>query len=217
VVNPNVALPNISEVDLADLLMRADQIGLRLELTDEGFVTGYDPGSPAAVSTLVDETSLTEWMECANELGLRLEMTPYGFPIEAAPGVQHQKSLAQIFTSGNPARQGSTCDSIRVMDILIRLPDGFIKRPDLAIFCHEPSEKEGLVHQVPAAVVEITSPGYERKDLEFGPPIYLRNGVLDVLVLDRRSGEVHHWTPTSHTRGISPKEFSLACGCQITV
>lgn len=109
------------------------------------------------------------------------------------------------------------CDCFQAADVDIALPDGTIKRPDVSIWCREPQEQEGFVHAVPEAVVEIVSPGYEDKDLVHGPPIYLRNGVKDIIVFDRAKGEVHHWTPDGHRILSSPTVFELACGCRVTV
>ncbi|RYG26245.1 Uma2 family endonuclease, partial [bacterium] len=92
-----------------------------------------------------------------------------------------------------------------------------VKRPEVSIFCARPPEDEGFVHAVPEAVVEITSPGYEDKDLVHGPPLYLRNGVKDVLVLDRRDGMVHWFAPEGKTTHPTPTDFELSCGCRVTV
>lgn len=109
------------------------------------------------------------------------------------------------------------CECYRAIDVAVRFPDGTVKRPDVAIFCRRPAEEEGFIHSVPEAVVEITSPGYEDKDLESGRLIYLANGVKDVLVLDRRDLQVHHWHPNGYAVSGSPKLFQLSCGCTVTV
>lgn len=92
-----------------------------------------------------------------------------------------------------------------------------VKRPDISIFCVRPPEEDGFIHQVPEAVVEIVSPGYEAKDLLTGPRLYLDQGVQDVLVFDRHSGQVHHFRKDSQKKHKSPKEFVLECGCSVTV
>jgi hypothetical protein len=211
--------PPVDERDLYALMMHGREIGLRLEMTRDAFTTGLDPDAPfAPIGFPIDEEALYAWMEHAHEIGLNVEMSPYGFPFEAAPGVDHQLALQAILASSNhPARGGKQCGCVRISDVFVRLPDGQVKRPDLSIFCAIPAEREGYVHQVPEAVVEITSPRYVEKDLVSGPKTYLANGVKDVLALDRRTSEVHHWTIGKHTIHASPHRLELACGCEITV
>lgn len=152
------------------------------------------------------------------DLGLRLELTDSGITWEAFPSLGHQKTVFRIQTSlSTGQKMTKPCDCFQAADVDIALPDGTIKRPDVSIWCREPQEQEGFVHAVPEAVVEIVSPGYEDKDLVHGPPIYLRNGVKDIIVFDRAKGEVHHWTPDGHRILSSPTVFELACGCRVTV
>ncbi len=166
----------------------------------------------------VDEVALNALFQRADEIGLRLEMTESGFTWEAWPGQRHQEILMEVVMSiqSKEGRPGG-CQCHRVQDVAIRFPDGLVKRPDISIFCARPPEDEGFIHQVPEAVVEITSPGYETKDLVDGPSIYLRNGVRDVLTLDRRTGVVHHWTRTQYRTFPSPTELVLESSCRLTV
>lgn len=73
------------------------------------------------------------------------------------------------------------------------------------------------VTMVPAAVIEVVSAGSERKDLELGPPFYLRHGVPDVVVLDPYTGIVWHHTETGVARHQTPIDIALCCGCLVTV
>ena len=68
-------------------------------------------------------------------------------------------------------------------------------------------------------MIEIISEGYEEKDLgEDGAPFYVSQGVQDVLVLDPRSGEVHHFRPGQPKVVLmSPIEVILQCGCRCSV
>jgi Uma2 family endonuclease len=69
------------------------------------------------------------------------------------------------------------------------------KRPDLSIFCTEPPDSDEALEVLPVAVVEILSPGYEDKDLgPDGAPFYLAHGVVDVVVVDPRTGVVFHFS-----------------------
>jgi Uma2 family endonuclease len=68
---------------------------------------------------------------------------------------------------------------------------------------------------VPEAVVEIVSPGSERKDLEVGPPFYLSQGVVDVVVVDPRTSVVLHYRKSGLSRHLSPVNLTLDCGCTL--
>jgi Uma2 family endonuclease len=153
----------------------------------------------------------------AEEVGLRLEATSDGITWEVLPGLRHQLITAAILQSIEPSNAVVKCECSKVFDLAIRFPSGVAKRPDIAIFCCLPLEEEGFVRMVPEAVIEITSPGYEDKDLISGPPLYLANGVKDVFVLDRRTGEVHRWNQSGHTVNLSPTTFTLLTGCRLTV
>jgi len=69
---------------------------------------------------------------------------------------------------------------------------------------------------VPDAVVEVVSKGYEKKDLEIGPPFYLSQGVKDVVVVNPYDGKVHHHTPAETQTYDSPRLITLQCGCGLT-
>jgi Uma2 family endonuclease len=165
----------------------------------------------------IDDSQLWDLFARAEEIGLRLEMTEAGITWEALPGYRHQRMSVDIASTIRPIKSGSGCGCFWAPDVAIRFRDGQVKRPDISIFCQEPSEEEGFIHSVPTAVIEITSPGYEDKDLVAGPHIYLRNGVQDVLVLNRNSMEVHHWTQTGRRMVLSPQQFELASGCEVTI
>jgi Uma2 family endonuclease len=99
----------------------------------------------------------------------------------------------------------------------VKFPDGSDKRPDISIFCERPSETDTAVTTVPEAVIEILSRGYEKKDLELGPPFYLEQGVKYLLVLDPYESIVRHFSAAGETQYVSPYAFTLACGCEVTV
>lgn len=166
----------------------------------------------------IDEERLWTLFAQAEEIGLRLEMTAGGMTWEAMPGQRHQDLTLSIVNSvRSPEVGGRECGFHRVFDVAVWLRDGTVKQPDVSIFCARPPEDEGFIHSVPEPVIEITSPGYEEKDLIHGPPLYLRNGVKDVLVLDRRDGTVHRFTSEGKSLQPSPTQFELACGCSVTV
>lgn len=99
----------------------------------------------------------------------------------------------------------------------IKFPDGSIKRPDISIFCREPDEEDEAITLVPAAVIEIVSPGYAAKDLEFAPHFYLSQGVKDVLIFDPETLLVLHVQTQGTQRHTSPIKLKLVCGCQVIV
>src|SRR5215210_1597407 len=133
-----------------------------------------------------------------NDGVIRLEITG-GIPTwEAFPGVLQQETVDLIRAtiepspeSGGPDSPGG-CACAHYSDVLIRFKDGSLKRPDVALFCTRPPRRGEAVMIIPEAVVEVVSPGYEYKDLQLNPHFYLSQGVLDVVVVDPRSGVVTH-------------------------
>lgn len=152
----------------------------------------------------------------ADELGIRLEMVN-GLAIwEAQPLYKHQKALERIAQS---IRQtGAACGCVHALDVYVQFPNG-LKRPDISIFCREPSEEEqaSALTLIPEAVIEVVSCGYEAKDLEIGPPFYLSQGVKDVVVFDPSTLLVLHIRHGYAERHISPVDITLQCGCAVTV
>ena len=151
------------------------------------------------------------------ELGLRLERTDVGLVWEAMPGLRHQELAVEIHGAVRPVEGEGRCECYRALDVPVRFPSGIVKRPDLAIFWRRPSQDEGFVLAVPEAVVEITSPDYEEKDLVSRPPLYLANGVKNVVVFHRATDEVHHWTVADSRKLLSPMILALTCGCRLTL
>ena len=154
----------------------------------------------------------------ADELGVRLEIVG-GLPIwEASPVLRHQKAVDRIRSSITPIdEQKIGCGCHHYADVYVGFPDGSLMRPDIAIFCNEPEEEESAIRQIPEAVIEVISKGYEAKDLEIAPRVYLSQGVQDVVVLDPHTLVVLHITKTGATRHISPVALNLECGCQCVV
>jgi len=166
----------------------------------------------------MDEAQLAELFVLGEQLGLKFELTDSGITWETYPGVEHQRLIYGIQTSLDSHKSASgQCGCHHVADVDIVFPDGTVKRPDISIWCEWPKELEGFVHEIPEAVIEVVSPGYEGKDLVQGPPIYLRNGVKDVIVLHRQAGEVHHWNSSGHKVLATATVFDLECGCRVTV
>ncbi len=152
----------------------------------------------------------------AEDLGIKLEVAGK-LPIwEASPLYKHQKAVDRIRDSIT-TREGTTCECIDVADVYVSFPDGSLKRPDISIFCTEPEEEEEAITQVPEAVIEVISKKYEAQDLEISPPIYLANGVLDVIVFNPYTMEVVHFRQDERLTLTSPVEINLACGCSCVV
>lgn len=153
----------------------------------------------------------------ASELGVRLEIVN-GLPIwEAQPPYRHQKHVERIAQGivkpdiGEPG-----CDCIHALDVFIEFPNG-LKRPDISIFCREPTDEEqdSALTLLPEAVIEVVSKGYEAKDLEVGPPFYLSQGVKDILVFDPVTLLVLHVRKERTKRHVSPVGIELECGCRV--
>ena len=89
----------------------------------------------------------------------------------------------------------------------VQFPDGSLKRPDISIFCRQPEEIEEAVKSVPKAVIEVISKNYEMKDLELAPPVYLANGVKDVVVFNPYTNEVLHFRDGEKRGTVSPIEL----------
>jgi len=156
----------------------------------------------------------------AEDLGVRLEIAG-NLPIwEASPLYKHQKEVDRIRDSIRKSEaEENSCDCIDAADIYVQFPDGSLKRPDVSIFCREPSEdeQEEAIKQVPEAVIEVISKNYEAKDLEISPPIYLANGVKDVIVFNPYTKEVVHFRNGEKRELMSPVEIRFECGCRCTV
>ena len=154
----------------------------------------------------------------AEELGIKLEIVN-GLPVwEASPVMRHQMAVDRIRESIKHSETGDkNCDCFHVADIYVQFPDGSLKRPDISIYCKTPSETDEAVKDVPDAVIEIISRGYEKKDLEIGVPFYLANGVKDVVVYNPYTDEVLYFRDGEKREMVSPVEIELECGCRCTV
>jgi Uma2 family endonuclease len=154
----------------------------------------------------------------AEDLGIKLEIAGKLAIWEASPVYKHQKEVDRIRDSIKKAeKDGNVCACIDVADVYVQFPDGSLKRPDISIFCREPEEEEEAIKQVPEAVIEVISKKYEAKDLEISPPIYLANGVKDVVVFNPYTNEVFHFRDGEKREMISPVEINFECGCGCTV
>lgn len=152
----------------------------------------------------------------AEELGIRLEIVA-GLPIwEAAPAFRHQKAVDRIRASIRP-RIGSACECVHIADVYVAFPDGSLKRPDISIFCREPTELDEAITLIPEAVIEVVSKGYEAKDLTIGPSFYLSQGVKDVVVFDPTTLSVLHARRDGSQRLASEVALELECGCSCRV
>lgn len=156
----------------------------------------------------------------AEDLGVKLEIAG-GLAIwEASPIWKHQKAVDRIRDSIEKSEiEGNFCECVDAADIYVSFPDGSLKRPDISIFCREPNEEEEeeAIKQVPEAVIEVISKKYEAKDLEISPPVYLANGVKDVVVFNPYTMEVFHFRNGEKREMTSPVEIELECGCRCII
>jgi Uma2 family endonuclease len=152
------------------------------------------------------------------EGAVRLEITS-GVPTwEASPGSRHQRIIDLIRATIEPMLESDTgCDCVHYSDVDIRFPDGSFKRPDIAIFCNEPPLQDESLTVLPCAVIEIISPGYEYKDTSLNPPFYLSQGLLDVVIVDPRTGMVTYYSQEQVTHLTAPVVLELRCGCRCAI
>jgi len=154
----------------------------------------------------------------ADELGIRLEIVN-GLAIwEAQPLYRHQKHVERIAQGIRRADPEAGCACVHALDVYIQFPNG-LKRPDISIFCREPTEAEQdrPLTLIPEAVIEVVSPDYEAKDLEIGPPFYLSQGVKDIIVFDPRTLLVLHVRHGQAARTVAPQTIELQCGCSVSI
>lgn len=154
----------------------------------------------------------------ADELGIRLEIVG-GLAIwESSPLIKHQRAIDRIRASIRTVTPSTgVCACTHLADVYISFPDGSLKRPDVAIFCEEPTDDDEPIKTIPEAAIEVISKGYEAKDLEIAPRFYLSHGVKDVVVFDPYTLLVLHVRKDGVQRHISPVQIKLECGCHCTV
>lgn len=150
---------------------------------------------------------------------VKLEITGGTRTWRLLPSPRHQKIIDRIRASIRPSRSGASgCGCHHLSDVSLRFPDGSFKRPDIAIFCVEPPDIDESWEQVPEAVVEIISLGYEEKDLSINPLWYLAQGVKDVLVVDPRAQRCLHFSHGQAPTDLAlPQTLELRCGCQLRI
>ena len=136
---------------------------------------------------------------------------------ELIPLLRHQEAIDRIRSSIIPSGSNLACSCYHVSGVGIQFLDGSLRIPDISIFCRRPTEENGLVIAVPAAVIEVISEGFEAKDLKFGPPFYLSRGVKDVIVFDPNTLLVLHIRHDGVERLGSPVDISLECGCRCRI
>lgn len=137
---------------------------------------------------------------------------------EASPSPLHQMLIDDIRAAIRPrAREGlvDDCGCHHLADVYIRLPDTSLVRPDIAIFCEQPPRQREALRIVPQAVIEVVSPGYETKDYEDLPPIYLAAGVQDVVIVDVDREQVTYMHGKAVETHATPHTLDLRCGCRV--
>jgi Uma2 family endonuclease len=154
-------------------------------------------------------------IEAADAAGVKLEITE-GLPTwEFHPLPRHQIVLQAILRSIRLGPNAGGCACFPITDVLIKFPDGSLKRPDLSIFCEAPKELDEAITSVPSATVEVVSADSRKKDLELNPPFYLKHGLLDVLVVEPLTSDITWFTREGQRVLRSPQTVELQCGCVI--
>lgn len=160
---------------------------------------------------------LLEHLMQADEFGVKLEVVQDQFTWEFFPSPLHQGVIRDIDRSVRTEKgNDGGCGCYTLSDAYVKFADGSVKRPDLMIFCTKPPLTREALTVIPEAVVEVLSPGTERKDLDIGPPFYLSQGVKDVLVVNPETGVVHHFRRDRVARYTSPVAIQLEVGCEVT-
>ncbi|MBC7526747.1 MAG: Uma2 family endonuclease [Chthonomonadaceae bacterium] len=133
---------------------------------------------------------------------------------ESSSFILHQSAVQRIIGALHPSNYGTyRCGCLAYADVDIRFPDGSRKRPDISIFCTEPTERESSVTQIPDAVIAIISKDYEAKDRLTGLPFYLSQKIRDIVLFDPYSGESTHYADGVDHLLVSPAAVTLQCGC----
>ena len=162
-------------------------------------------------------SNIDELFMMADEAGVRLEIIG-GLPVwEALPNLRHQETIDRVRRTFRRSESDDGCDCLHYADLHIKFPDGSDKRPDISVFCQRPGETDSAVTGVPEAVIEVLSKGYEKKDLELGPPFYLGQGVKDVIVYDPYSKVTRHFSAGGRHDYHEAVTLTLQCGCQVTL
>ena len=150
----------------------------------------------------------------ADEIGIKLEVVNGLATWEASTILLHQSAVVRILKSMQPTdNQPSGCGCFPYPDVDVRFPDGSRKRPDISIYCVELIEDARIVTQIPDAVIEIISKGYEAKDREIGIPFYISQKIRDVVLLDPYTNEVLHYVDGVKNVLQSPVAVTMQCGC----
>jgi Uma2 family endonuclease len=174
--------------------------------------------TPVATTSAIHvmERGLWQMLLSADAIGVRLERVHGVTTWEMMPPLGHQREVDRI-RSGIQARHQSSCGCFHFPDIYIQFPDGSFKRPDISLFCEDPGHSFEAITNIPEAVIEVISKGYEAKDLDIAPRFYLSQGVRDVVVFDPMSLIVLHIRKSGAKRHISPVTLELEMGCVVTV
>ncbi|MEO6724183.1 MAG: Uma2 family endonuclease [Blastocatellia bacterium] len=158
----------------------------------------------------------------ADNAGGQLEIIGGLHVWEAWPSLMHQKTIdciRQSFKHSDQVNGGREClhyAGLHYAGLHIKFPDGSVKHSDIAIFHRRPRETDFAVTDVPEAVIEIISEGYEKKDLELGPPFYLSQGVKDVIVYNPYTKVTRHFTAAGQSEYAKSVTLILQWGCQVT-
>ena len=108
------------------------------------------------------------------------------------PAVNHNRVIGNIFHAFMGYLYGKTCEPFADgTDVFLTEKDRVI--PDVMIICKREIIKRNGVHGVPDLIVEVLSPGTEKKDRGYKKDLYERCGVGEYWIVDteNRSVEVY--------------------------
>ncbi|AIE86293.1 Uma2 family endonuclease [Fimbriimonas ginsengisoli] len=158
---------------------------------------------------------LLERLMLADQFGVKLEIVQGNPTWEFFPGPIHQGTVGDIHRSVRPRSDCEQNYFFALSDAYVQFKDGSVKRPDLMVFCEKPELTRQALTVIPEAVVEVLSPGTEKKDLDVGPPFYLSQGVKDVVVVNPETHVVYHIRKDGARRLEGPVTIQLECGCEL--
>jgi hypothetical protein len=132
---------------------------------------------------------------------------------EASHSPRHQLAIDAVRAGLQP---GAHCPGAIYYRVDLRLGEHTLLCPDLAIYAAELANEDAAVTTVPVAVIEVLHPDSIAKNRAL-VPVYLREGVLDVVLFDPESGGITHYSGKLAMEYRAPLRLQLSCGWQLTI
>ena len=99
------------------------------------------------------------------------------------PAVNHNRAIGNIFFAFMGYLRGKTCEPFADgTDVYLTEKDRVI--PDVMIICKKEIIKRNGVHGAPDLIVEVLSPGTEKRDRGYKKDLYEKGGVLEYWLVE---------------------------------